>query len=149
MDSGEPSVITPGTAVMLVWSVGSWDTPCLVRNSNLNCGIWVHTGCLPVNAWLYLLHSTGAIPLSNAYYGSGTGPVLIDYVSCTGNEQFLANCTNRGIGVTSSWCGHDDDAGVQCPGKFTHSEMQQHLIMSLPLWIIMLYQKPCLLSQYQ
>ena len=113
---GGPSVITPGTAVMLVWSVGSWDTPCLVRNSNLNCGIWVHTGCLPVNAWLYLLHSTGAIPLSNAYYGSGTGPVLIDNVSCTGNEQFLANCTNNGVGVTSLSCGHDDDAGVQCPG---------------------------------
>ena len=32
MDSGEPSVITPGTVVMLVWSVDSWDTPCLVRN---------------------------------------------------------------------------------------------------------------------
>ena len=69
--------------------------------------------------WVYLLHSTGAIPLSNAYvyYGSGTGPVLIDYVFCTGNEQFLANCTNNGIGVTSSLCGHDDVAGVQCPGN--------------------------------
>ena len=69
------------------------------------------------------MHSTGAIPLSNAYYGSGTGPVLVDYVACIGSEQFLANCTNNGVGVTSSWCGHDDDAGVQCPGMCTHSEM--------------------------
>ena len=66
--------------------------------------------------WLYLLHSTGAIPLSNAYYGSGIGPVLIDYVSCIGNERFLTNCTNNGIGVTSSWCGQYNVAGVQCPG---------------------------------
>ena len=59
---------------------------------------------------------TGAIPFSNAYFGSGTGAVLIDDVSCTGSEQFLANCTNNGIGNISSICGHDDDAGVQCPG---------------------------------
>ena len=38
---------------------------------------------------------------------------MIDYVSCTGNEQFLANCTNHGIGITSTSCSH---AGVQCPG---------------------------------
>ena len=117
MDSGVPSVITPGTAVMLVWSVGSWDTLCWVRNIlfkfELLC---LGTYRLSASKWLHLLHSTGAISLNNAYYGSGTGPILIDYVSCTGNEQFLANCTNRGIGVTSSSCGHDDGAGVQCPG---------------------------------
>ena len=60
------------------------------------------------------LHFTGAIPFSNAYFGSGTGAVLIDYVACTGSEQFLANCTT---GITSLSCGHDDDAGVQCPGN--------------------------------
>ena len=59
----------------------------------------------------------GAIPFTSAYFGRGTGAILIDYVSCIGNEQFLANCTNHGIGITSSWCGHDDDAGVQCPGN--------------------------------
>ena len=52
----------------------------------------------------------------NAYFGQGTGPVLIGYVSCTGNEHFLAHCINSGIGVTSSWCNHNRDAGVQCPG---------------------------------
>ena len=30
MESGVPSVITTGTVVMLVWSVGSWDTLCWV-----------------------------------------------------------------------------------------------------------------------
>ena len=31
MESGVLSVITPGTAVMLLWSVDSWDSLCLVR----------------------------------------------------------------------------------------------------------------------
>ena len=67
----------------------------------------------------YLLqHATGAIPVANAHYGRGTGAILLDYVSCTGNEQFLANCTNNGVGITSSNCDHGDDAGVQCPGNF-------------------------------
>ena len=61
---------------------------------------------------------SGAIPLSNAYFGRGTGAILIDHVSCTGSEQFLANCTNNGIGITSSFCSHYHDAGVQCPGIF-------------------------------
>ena len=62
--------------------------------------------------------SAGAIPLYNAFSGRGTGAILIDYVSCTGNEQFLANCTNNGLGITSSFCSHYQDAGVQCPGNF-------------------------------
>ena len=66
----------------------------------------------------YLLqHATGAIPFENAYFGRGTGAVLLDYVSCTGNEQFLANCTNNGVGITSSFCSHYHDAGVHCPGN--------------------------------
>lgn len=64
----------------------------------------------------YLLqHATGAIPVANAHYGRGTGAILLDYVSCTGNEQFLANCTNNGVGITS--CGHYNGAGVKCPGN--------------------------------
>ena len=108
MDSGVPSVITPGTAVMLVWSVGSWDTLCWVRMTKCYSEICI------TRIWSSF---TGAIPFKSAYYfGRQTGAILIDYVSCTGNEQFLANCTNHGIGITSTSCGHDDDAGVQCPG---------------------------------
>ena len=110
MESGVPSVITLGTAVMLAWSVGSWDSLCWVRMTKIYSRSFEYY----VLAWW---HFTGGIPFINAHFGSGTGPALIDFVSCTGNEQFLANCTNRGIGITSSWCGHDDDAGVQCPGN--------------------------------
>ena len=108
MESGVPYVITPGTAVMLVWSVGSWDTLCLVR------GVKNIQGILSASI---NFHFTGAIPFTSSYFGRQTGAILIDYVSCTGNEQFLANCTNRGIGITSTWCSHYSHAGVQCPGN--------------------------------
>ena len=111
MDSGVPSVITPGTAVMLVWSVGSWDTLCWVSM------VEDHSGNMEyIYMWTWL-HFTGAIPFTNAHFGRGTGAILIERVSCTGNEQFLANCSNSGIGITSSYCGHNRDVGVQCPGN--------------------------------
>ena len=108
MESGVPSVVTPGTAVMPLWSVDSWDTLCLVR------GVKNIQGILSTSI---KFHFTGAIPFTTSYFGRGTGAILIDYVSCTGNEQFLANCTHRGLGVTSSWCTHYWDVGVQCPGN--------------------------------
>ena len=111
MESGVPYVITPGTAVMLVWSVGSWDTLCLVR------GVKTIQRLLSTSINFYF---TGAIPFTSSYFGRGTGAILIDYVSCTGNEQFLANCTNRGIGITSTWCSHYSDVGVQCPGNINN-----------------------------
>ena len=59
----------------------------------------------------------GAIAYSNALYGSGSGPVWLDYLLCNGSEANLLNCAHGGIGITSSSCDHFDDAGVQCPSK--------------------------------
>ena len=58
----------------------------------------------------------GAIPYSNAHFGSGSGPIWLDYLYCDGNENSLLNCSHRGIGATSIFCDHLDDVGVQCPG---------------------------------
>ena len=46
----------------------------------------------------------------SAYYGEGFGPILLDYVTCTGNEATLLDCpyTNH------SQCDHSSDAGVDC-----------------------------------
>ncbi|XP_027689742.2 neurotrypsin isoform X2 [Chelonia mydas] len=49
---------------------------------------------------------------SQAYFGEGSGPVLLDEVRCTGNELSIEECPK------SSWrdhnCAHKEDAGVSC-----------------------------------
>uniref|UniRef100_A0ACB8E8L6 Neurotrypsin n=1 Tax=Sphaerodactylus townsendi TaxID=933632 RepID=A0ACB8E8L6_9SAUR len=49
---------------------------------------------------------------SQAYFGEGSGSVLLDEVRCTGNELSIEQC------LKSSWqehnCGHKEDAGVSC-----------------------------------
>ena len=52
---------------------------------------------------------------TNAYYGQGSGLVMITGVGCTGEEPNLLNCTHSGYGRT--YCGHSKDAGVRCPGS--------------------------------
>ena len=47
----------------------------------------------------------------NAYFGEGSGLVLMHEVSCLGNESRLTDCDFRGWG---SPCGHKDDIGVVC-----------------------------------
>lgn len=56
---------------------------------------------------------TGALVRYNAFFGQGTGRILLDYIRCRGTESRLINCRNRGIGV-SRYCYHSDDAGVIC-----------------------------------
>ena len=58
---------------------------------------------------------TGALARTNAYYGQGSGLVMVTDVGCTGEEQSLLKCTHSGYGLT--YCQHYDDAGVRCPGK--------------------------------
>lgn len=61
---------------------------------------------------LLCLDSEIAKSWSQAYFGEGLGPVLLDEVRCTGNELSIEQC------LKSSWqehnCGHKEDAGVSC-----------------------------------
>ena len=48
----------------------------------------------------------------SARYGQGTGPILLDDVSCLGNESSLFSCNHRGL--ENHNCDHSKDASVRC-----------------------------------
>ena len=57
---------------------------------------------------------TGAVPLYNAFFGPGTGPVWLDDLLCNSREDRIADCPNGGVGNIDFCNGHNDDAGVRC-----------------------------------
>ena len=59
---------------------------------------------------MYNISHAGATAYSNARFGEGTGPIVMDDVGCTGSEGRLIDCPLR----LSHNCGHYEDAGVQC-----------------------------------
>ena len=75
---------------------------------------------------LILYQIAGAIPYRYSHFGYGTGPIILDSVNCIGNESKITQCTHLGVGVTTSNCYHNYDAGVECPGKHMN-------LLTLPL----------------
>ena len=60
-------------------------------------------------------HGSATSAPGSAFFGEGTGEIILDDISCVGTESDLAQCGHSGHGNHN--CGHHEDAGVVCsPG---------------------------------
>ncbi|XP_072037032.1 uncharacterized protein [Amphiura filiformis] len=57
-------------------------------------------------------HTEGAKAYNMSWFGQGIGAILLDRVSCIGNERALSGCPHNGWG--SDRCDHRNEAGVSC-----------------------------------
>lgn len=92
-----------------VWYSGRWGTVCDdgwdLRDAAVACRVLGCGGAL-------------AAP-GGAFFGEGTGPVWLSELNCRGSEGQLGICPHRGWKVHI--CSHEEDAGVVCVGKKTHT----------------------------
>ncbi|XP_071954286.1 scavenger receptor cysteine-rich domain-containing protein DMBT1-like [Antedon mediterranea] len=81
---------------------GKWGTICDdswgVQDATVVCNSLSYTGISKA--------------FSGAYFGQGSGAILLDNVACVGTETGLNQCPSNGIGIHN--CGHNEDAGVRC-----------------------------------
>uniref|UniRef100_A0A8D2MNU5 SRCR domain-containing protein n=1 Tax=Zonotrichia albicollis TaxID=44394 RepID=A0A8D2MNU5_ZONAL len=52
--------------------------------------------------------------LGSAYFGQGSGDIVLDNVRCSGNEASLLRCNHTGWRIHN--CAHYEDASVVCSG---------------------------------
>lgn len=75
------------------------------------------------------IHNT-SIPLRDAMFGEGRGPIFIESLGCTGTESELVGTSGCHLGspVGIHTCEHSQDAGVICTGKQLALVSQQLLL---------------------
>lgn len=72
--------------------------------------------------------SPGALAFRTAFFGQGTGRILLDNLGCNGAENRLVDCPHNGIGIEN--CVHAEDAGLRCAGMCgSHTSVFQPIHM--------------------
>ena len=65
---------------------------------------------------LIVIYTDGQL-YSQAEFGTGTGPVFLDAVSCFTSSSQLLECPSSPLLTVSNLCDHSKDAGVGCERK--------------------------------
>ncbi|XP_028416108.1 low-density lipoprotein receptor-related protein 4-like [Dendronephthya gigantea] len=87
-----------------------WGTVCHWRDSSAN-----YFGIVEGNVTCRQLGFSGATKIRPwAYYGKGSGPVLLSFVQCSGDESFIWDCSHNGWNSPLVYCDHRHDVGVDC-----------------------------------
>ena len=92
----------PSIGRVEIWYSDQWNTVCddswSITDAKVVCRQLGYQGA--------------ALAHSNAYFGEGSGGILLDNLDCTGAETSVFQCTHNGL--YSHNCDHDEDAGVTC-----------------------------------
>ena len=56
-----------------------------------------------------------AVPIDGAYFGQGTGTVLLNRLECNGTETNIGHCNKNPLPDN---CTHSTDAGLMCLRKY-------------------------------
>ncbi len=100
------------------WSVINWDTKKQVRIYRVYTTQWIFHH-LSITCVI-----TDALAVSTAYYGRGSGSVLISRVECKGDEKSILECE---YDLHTPPCSHSEDAGVRCTGMlYIHELLHTH-----------------------
>ncbi|KAL5460317.1 hypothetical protein EMCRGX_G033759 [Ephydatia muelleri] len=98
-----------------VCAAGAWGTVCDDYFTDVDAGV----ACRQLG-----YSATGASYEGLAYFGAGQGQIVLDDVSCTGNETRLFDCSSG-----SPNCQHYEDVGVICQvSNFTCTDGEIKLI---------------------
>lgn len=99
---------TPNVGRVEVYIDGEWGTICDDGWSNADAEVV----CRQLG-----YSSEGAVGIRYAFYGQGSGSIILDDVDCIGTELMITDCHNNG--PFNHNCRHYEDASVNCSGMYT------------------------------
>jgi deleted-in-malignant-brain-tumors protein 1 len=92
---------------------GRWGTVCddafSLPDAQVVCGQLEEQGDI---GDYFDVSSVYVFPHGTFPFGQGTGPIWLDDVGCSGREDKLEECSNRGIGTHN--CQHHEDVAIRC-----------------------------------
>ena len=98
---------------MLVWFVDNWDFLGKVWHKY---------------KYIIIIILVGSIAYSSAYFGQGSGPIVMDNLACTGNENAITDCL---YDPDVSDCSHFEDAGVVCAAGLSKCNLKNCIVKCL------------------